>query len=136
MKMCLQAWEIEQLRDAVQRMDGELNIRIFTPDGEIFRIWFNPADQIALYGRVVWNEKEQRERMMKVYLRQIQRAVNEPKAKVRVEYRDGEKLLEWFDREDSEEAAENAYRFVMDLLKRRRQDHASNPAAASEDKDR
>ena len=133
--MCLQVWEIERLRDAVQKMNGELNIRIFTPNDEVFRIWYNPADRVALYGRVVWNEGEQRERMEKAYLRQIQHAFNQQRVKVRVEYRDGEEMLEWFDREDEDQAAESAYQFVMDLTKRKRPSRVSNSKTASKDKD-
>ena len=125
-------WKVEQLRDAVQRLEGEMNIRIFTIDGQIFRVWYNPADHVALFGRVIWNEAEQRERAEKAYLKQIYRALNQAGVKIRIEYRDGEKLLEWFDSEIDKDAAEKAYRYAMDLLKK----GEKKLAAATKDSDR
>jgi hypothetical protein len=110
-------WKIERMRDGVAKMEGKLNIRIFTSNGEVYRIWYNQSDRVALFGRVVWNEEEQCERMKKVYLKQIADALNAGDVKIRVEYRNAEKEPKWFDREEDENAVEEAYRCVMSFLK-------------------
>jgi hypothetical protein len=128
-------WKIEQLRDAVQKLEGEMNIRIFTMNGQVFRIWYNPTDRVALFGRVVWNEDEDRERVEKAYLRQIQDALDQAGVKIRIEYRDGERLLEWFDSDVDKDTIEKAYRYAMDLLKKGVEKLAAATKNAAEDPD-
>jgi len=115
----LAIWQVERLRDIVDELAGEIKIRVFTPDGSVFQIWYNPRDNCALYGKVSWREGDSREVLEKAWLHQIHTALNTPGVKVRVERRDGVKELPWFNADEDKNAVQKAFLYVLSLRKAR-----------------
>jgi len=76
-------------------MKGELSVRIYAPKAT-YKIWYNPNDHVALLGKVVWDDQNQRERLSKAWPDEVLRAMNGEGTRVHVQYRNNEKRSEWF----------------------------------------
>jgi len=90
----VEAWQVEMLKDRVEEMRGQLKVKVFTEEGDVYLIYYHPREGISFYARVRSNGNG--ERLGKAWLHQIHRAVNSPNVRIRVAYRDDEKALKWF----------------------------------------
>ena len=118
----MESWQIERIRSKVDEMEGELNVRIYTLDGTIYRIWYNPRDDVALYGRVAWDKQRGKEGMVKAWLNQIVQAVNAKGTRIFVQYRNEEKKSAWFGPERDMRPISAAYEFIMSFTKQEKDD--------------
>jgi len=130
----MQGWQIERVRDKVDRMGGELNIRIYLSDDATFKIWYNPRDDVALYGRVVYDNNG-REGLAKAWLRELLHAVNSKGARIFVQYRNDEKKSAWFGPENDMKPINAAYQYVMSLDSHGRHKREQISAVADSEED-
>ena len=100
----MEAWQIEMLKDRVEEMRGQLKLKVFTEEGEIYLIYYHPKEKVSFYAEV--RQEGGEERLGKAWLHQIHTAVNSPNVRIRVAYRDDEKALKWF--RDPDQAFEYA----------------------------
>jgi hypothetical protein len=117
MKMEVQLWHIEQIRDKVEELEDEINVKIYSQDGTVYKIWFNPMAKVALYAKVIWDDQRKKERLVKAWPQQILKALNSKVVKIRVERRDGGRYVEWFDSTKNPNAVLNAYNYILSLTK-------------------
>jgi len=114
---CMQSWQLDRIRAKVEKMMGELSIRIYAPDDTVYKIWYNSIDNVALYGREEWSEAEQRDRLKKAYRGQILDIICSGKARINVLYRDGVKAEEWFGPEPDMKPLKDTYDYIVNIEK-------------------
>jgi hypothetical protein len=130
----MQPWQLDRIRAKVQKMRGELTIRIYAPPDMVFKIWYNPNDNVALYGREQWSEAEGRDRLRKAWRDEILRVIRAGKARINVLYKNGVEIEEWFGPESDMKPLKDAYDYITNIEK-----HARNtidallPTAHEED---
>jgi len=90
-----QAWQVDFIKSKVDEMKGELSIRIYASNAT-YKVWYNPNDEVALLGKVTWDEQSNRERLSKAWPDEILRAMNAQTTRVHIQYRNNEKKSEWF----------------------------------------
>jgi hypothetical protein len=90
-----QPWQIDFIRGKIDEMKGELIIKIYA-SGATYKVWYNPNDDVALLGRVVWDGVNGRERLSKAWPDEMLAALNTSGTRVHVQYRNNEKRSEWF----------------------------------------
>jgi hypothetical protein len=117
MNMELQLWHIEQIRDKVEELEDEINVKIYSQDGVVYKIWYNPVARVALYARVIWDEQHKKERLVKAWPQQILKALNSKAVKIRVERRNDRRYVEWFDSTKDSNAVLNAYNYILSITK-------------------
>ena len=115
----MEAWQLDRIRTKVEKMQGELVIRIYAP-GKVYKIWYNPNDNVALYGREEWSEAEQRDRLRKAWRDEILRVIRSGKARINVLYKDGAKAEEWFGPEPDMKPFKDAYDYIVNIEKHAR----------------
>jgi hypothetical protein len=59
-----------------------------TQGPDIYRIWYNTADKVALYGRVVWDAERDEEKLTKAWPEKVLAVLNAEDAKVHPHYKD------------------------------------------------
>jgi hypothetical protein len=114
---CMQPWQLDRIRAKVEKMMGEISIRIYAPDGVVYRIWYNSNHNVALYGREEWSETEQRDRLKKAYRGKILQIICSGKARINVLYKDGAKAEEWFGPDPDMKPLKDAYDYVINIEK-------------------
>ncbi len=90
-----QPWQVDFIRGKIDEMKGELSIKVYA-SGLTYKVWYNPSDDVALLGRVVWDGTSGRERLSKAWPDEVLAALNAPGTRVHVQYRNNEKRSEWF----------------------------------------
>jgi hypothetical protein len=134
----MQGWQIERIRSKVDEMAGALNVRIFDSEGNVFQIWYNPSDDVALYARTVWDEALERERNIKAWLKDIVQTVNAKGTRIFVRYKNNEKKSVWFGPECDMKPVGTAYEYIMSLTHdedERRQHSTTRHTARQMDED-
>ncbi len=112
----MEPWQLDRIRTKVEKAQGELVIRVYA-SGKVFKIWYNPNDNVALYGREEWCEAEQRDRLRKAWRDEILRVIRSGKARIHVLYKDGVKAEEWFGPEPDMKPLSEAYNFIVNVEK-------------------
>jgi len=110
----LEPWELERIKEKVQKMAGRLEVTVFAPDNR-YRIWYYPPDGVALYARMVWDEAHHRERSKKAWPREILDAMENRHTKVHVRVKNGGKVDGWFGAEHDMKPVGSLYRYIADL---------------------
>jgi hypothetical protein len=90
-----QPWQVDFIRGKIDEMKGELSIKVYV-SGATYKVWYNPNDDVALLGRVMWDGVSSRERLSKAWPDEVLAALNAPGTRVHVQYRNNEKRSEWF----------------------------------------
>ncbi len=88
-----QQWQVDFIKSKIDEMKGELDVKIYAAK-TAYKIWYNPNDDVALLGKVVWDGM--RERLSKAWPDEVLRAMNEEGTRIHVQYRNNEKRSEWF----------------------------------------
>jgi hypothetical protein len=112
MSDAVQLWQLVRIRGRVEEMAGGLDIMIYRENDTKFRIWYNPADDVALYARVVWNEQLQRPKLEKAFPHDVLAALNSEETKVNVDCKDGRES-EWFGTDHDMRPIGELYSYVM-----------------------
>lgn len=129
----MQPWQLDRIRNKVEKMAGELSIRIYAADGAVYRIWYNHTDGVALYGREEWNDAEKRDRMKKAWRDEILQILHSGQARINVLYRDGMKASEWFGPERDMKPINEVYQYIMNVEKHVKNDVDEPLATATEE---
>lgn len=95
---------------------GLLDVTIYS-GRDTYRIWYNPADAVALCGKIVWDAEHDKERLTKAWPEQVLAALNAETAKAHVHYKDlsGSKKSAWFGGEPDMRPLGELYAYVMSL---------------------
>ena len=112
MSDAVQLWQLARTRGRVEEMASGLDIMIYCENDTKFRIWYNPADDVALYARVVWNEQLQRPKLEKAFPHDVLAALNSEETKVNVDCKDGRES-EWFGTDHDMRPIGELYSYVM-----------------------
>ena len=112
MSDAVELWQLVRIRGRVREMAGSLDIMIYRKNDPKLRIWYNPADDVALYAKVVWNEQLEREKLEKASEHDLLVALNLEETKVNVECKDG-KESEWFGTDHDMRPIGELYSYVM-----------------------
>lgn len=113
----MQPWQLDRIRAKVQKMRGELTIRIYALPDMVFKIWYNPNDNVALYGREQWSEVEGRDRLRKAWRDEILRVIRTGKVRINVLYKDGVEAEEWFGPEPDMKPLKDTYDYIVNIEK-------------------
>jgi len=111
----LELWQLERIRQKVGQMKGRLKVTIFAPDSSTYKVWYFPRDDVALYGRTVWDDKRKREKNDKVSPHILLDALKESHTKVDVEFKNGKKIRAWFGAEHDMLPVTRVYEYVNEL---------------------
>ena len=111
-----QSWQVDFIRGKVDEMKGELNVRIYRANAT-YRIWYNPNDDVALIGKVVWDEQHQRERLTKAWPNEVLETLNRKGTRIHVQYRNSEKKSQWFGPNRNMLPIEQAYEYIASFIR-------------------
>ncbi|MGA2462642.1 MAG: hypothetical protein ABSF82_14585 [Candidatus Bathyarchaeia archaeon] len=111
----MEIWQLERIKDKVEELEGRLEVRIFALDGTIYKIWYYPRDDVALYGKLVLDEEKRRERSEKAWPRTLLEAMKHRDTKVQVRIRNNGRTEKWFGSEPDMSPLDEVYRYVVEL---------------------
>jgi hypothetical protein len=111
----LQLWQLERMKDKVEELEGRLEVRIYAPDEAIYKIWYYPRDDVALYGKLAMDEEKHRERSEKAWVNELLEAMRNPDTKVQVRVRNNEGTERWFGSEPDMAPLDEVYKYVLEL---------------------
>jgi len=118
----------------VEMMRGDLTIRIYAPNA-VYKTWYNPKHNVALYGREEWSEADQRIRLKPAWRDEILRVICSNKARIHVLYKDGVAAEEWFGPESDMKPLKDAYDYIMTVEKQAKDAIESLLASAGQEED-
>lgn len=111
----MEIWQLERIKEKVEELAGRLEVKIYAPDRSIYRIWYYPPDDVALYARVIMDERKH-EKSEKAWAPELVEALRNPATKVRVGIRSTEGNEErWFGSERDMSPLDEIYQYTMDL---------------------
>jgi hypothetical protein len=111
----LESWQLERVKDKVEELQGRLEVRVYAPDEAIYRIWYYPRDDVALYGKLVVDEEKRHERSEKAWPGTLLEAMRHPDTKVQVRIRNNERTERWFGSEPDMSPLDEVYGYVVEL---------------------
>ena len=111
-----QAWQVDFIKSKVDEMKGELSIRIYASN-VTYKVWYNPNDDVALLGKVTWDEQSNRERLSKAWPDEVLRAMNAQATRVHIQYRNNEKKSEWFGPDKNMRPIQETYDYITAISK-------------------
>jgi hypothetical protein len=103
------------MKDKVEELEGRLEIRIYSPDEVIYKIWYFPRDDVALYGKIVLDEDKRQERTEKSWANELLEAMKNPATKAQVRLRNNERTERWFGSESDMSPLDEVYTYVLEL---------------------
>jgi hypothetical protein len=117
-----QAWQVDFIRSKVDEMKGDLGIRIYA-SSTTYKVWYNPNDDVALLGKVTWDEQSNRERLSKAWPDEVLRAMNAQATRIHIQYRSNEKKSEWFGPDKNMRPIQEIYDYITTFKR-----HDEDPA--------
>lgn len=108
----MERWQLERVKEKVEETTGRLEVKVYAPDGAVYRVWYFERDDIALYGKL--RTDEDGEHTDKAFATTILEAIGRG-AKVAVNLSGDKRTSKWFGPEPDMAPVEEVYRYVMSL---------------------
>lgn len=104
-------WHVDFIKSKVHEMKGELNVRIYAPEGT-YKIWYYNKRKEALFARAVWSGRTEREQSVPASPEEMLRAMNTEGTRINVQYSNNQEKSQWFGPDHGMQEISQAYEYI------------------------